>query len=450
MPTKSLRRAFSKKSETTNGVVGQSQESSSFQFPPAVLRLKVLHGSNLYQTDVGSKIDPYVEVTLGSDSSRSIAVLRGGRDCTFNWSVTFPFDPSRVPDGLNITVWDQDFGTKDDVVGHCTISIQSILKCETKARAFRGEARLIHTSRLSGRDKNGGSLDIELYWEKNSVFQTVTTSLRESMLASMALSHDNVLENYIDKIAAIPIARNYCVTNFNKLGGVAQAIIDKHKMSDYTPFRTYRLRLWHVDSVFHGFRKGWNQDYKAAQQIYGPKLPSKTMRAGLRFQNFMCYSNDHVNKDHDNHEILRLADLYKMLQSYHLAAASPRHNSKKMLSSCPRYTYVIMPDSHMRFSITSKKIATDFLSKHALHAGAATEVVYSGEFFFDQCSKRAKETGKVALVIDNNSGTFGPPKEKLDLLKLLMQLNFGTDLPILALDREDPLLKELSDVNGIE
>mmetsp|Transcript_14516 Transcript_14516/g.26317 ORF Transcript_14516/g.26317 Transcript_14516/m.26317 type:complete len:144 (+) Transcript_14516:155-586(+) len=98
----------------------------------------------------------------------------------------------------------------------------------------------------------------------------------------------------------------------------------------------------------------------------------------------------------------------------------------------------------------AKKTATDFLSKHALHAGAATEVVYSGEFFFDQCSRRATETGKTALVIDNNSGTFGPPKEKLDLLKLLMQLNFGTDMPILALDREDPLLRELSDANGVE
>ena len=53
-------------------------------------------------------------------------------------------------------------------------------------------------------------------------------------------------------------------------------------------------------------------------------------------------------------------------------------------------------------------------------------------------------------MIDNNAGTFGPPKGTLDLLKLLMQLNFGADMPILALDREDPLLRELSDSNGVE
>ena len=87
-----------------------------------------------------------------------------------------------------------------------------------------------------------------------------------------------------------------------------------------------------------------------------------------------------------------------------------------------------MCDSHMHFSITSKKIATDFLTNHAWQL----------------------EMGKVALVIDNNSGTFGPPKDKLDTLKLLMQLNFGTDIPTLALDREDPLLGELSEANGVE
>lgn len=246
----------------------------------------------------------------------------------------------------------------------------------------------------------------------------------------------------------VPLPLNYCVTNFNPLSGVAQAIVDKGRLSEWKPFRTFNVRLWHLDVAFGGYTKGWNRDYEAAQKIYGRGPSSKLVRAGLRTQNFMAYSNDYVNNFSKVYKVLGMASLSEMLRQY-----SDIDQSKKTVPEGPsttRYTYVIMPDSHLHFSVTSKQLATDFLSKHALHAGAATEVVYAGEFFFDRFSKRAEETGKVALVIDNNSGTFAPPKERLDSLKLLMQLNFGTDMPIFALDRESSLLKELFDANGVE
>jgi len=104
----------------------------------------------------------------------------------------------------------------------------------------------------------------------------------------------------------------------------------------------------------------------------------------------------------------------------------------------------------MYFSITSKKIAQDFLSKHALHNNVHTKVVFAGEFFIDCKSERYHITKKPALIIDNNSGTFAPPKEKLKLLQRLLEFNFGTESPIIALDRDDSSLHEYFEVNNID
>ena len=214
--------------------------------------------------------------------------------------------------------------------------------------------------------------------------------------------------------------------------------------------------------VFWKYTKGWNRDYSAAQKIYGHGQLGEIMRKALRLQNYMVYSNDYLNLDHKVYQIEGMESFSNILlecqpcdtlhdtgecnyirsnRQVHQHQQQVGHDSTKLphssssnassssssslSSSSARYIYVIMPDSHMRFSLMSKKLATDFLSKHVLHAGAAKEVVYSGEFFFDKCSTRSQETGQCAFIIDNNSGTFGPPKEKLDLYKLLMQLDFG-------------------------
>jgi hypothetical protein len=115
-----------------------------------------------------------------------------------------------------------------------------------------------------------------------------------------------------------------------------------------------------------------------------------------------------------------------------------------------RFKYVILKNLYMHSSVTSKKTGQDFLSKHALHNNAGTKVCYAGEFFMDRRSERALSSGQPAWIIDNNSGTFSPAKEKLHLLKALLEFNFGNDCPIYAFDRSDPALKEYFDVNQVE
>ena len=78
----------------------------------------------------------------------------------------------------------------------------------------------------------------------------------------------------------------------------------------------------------------------------------------------------------------------------------------------------------------------DFMSKHAMHADAARDVVYSGEF---TVVDKGQGNGYL-LVIDNNSGTYAPSKDDLPLLQQLMQFNFP-DIEIKAVDFNDPQLK---------
>jgi hypothetical protein len=99
------------------------------------------------------------------------------------------------------------------------------------------------------------------------------------------------------------------------------------------------------------------------------------------------------------------------------------------------YTYVLMPES-LRFSRTSARTNIDFSSKHALHAGASPTVTFAGEFWV-----QVEDYEKV-LYMDNNSGTFSPPKEDLFRIKDLMEYEFP-GMKVVVLDYQDPLWKEL-------
>lgn len=76
----------------------------------------------------------------------------------------------------------------------------------------------------------------------------------------------------------------------------------------------------------------------------------------------------------------------------------------------------------------------DFMSKHAMHANVARQVVYAGEFFF-------RFSPITYLVIDNNSGTYSPKKELLSNVADLFRINFP-GLFVEALDYQDPRLLE--------
>lgn len=86
--------------------------------------------------------------------------------------------------------------------------------------------------------------------------------------------------------------------------------------------------------------------------------------------------------------------------------------------SSPRFFTYCLLDDELNFAETGKTTAKDFTSKHAMHSCAKEEVRYAGEFHVRQ------DKGRHVLVVDNNSGTYAPPKEFLPHMKSLLEYNF--------------------------
>jgi hypothetical protein len=101
------------------------------------------------------------------------------------------------------------------------------------------------------------------------------------------------------------------------------------------------------------------------------------------------------------------------------------------------FTYVLLQDS-MRFSETGAAFLSDIMSKHAMHAGAAAEVLMSGEFVL---FPDATAPGGMRVVLDNNSGTYAPPVTLLANMAQLLEANF-TGLVVETMDRKDLRLAE--------
>ncbi|KAF4317083.1 hypothetical protein G195_009360 [Phytophthora kernoviae 00238/432] len=93
------------------------------------------------------------------------------------------------------------------------------------------------------------------------------------------------------------------------------------------------------------------------------------------------------------------------------------------------FTYAITKTGWY-FSETGAAFFKDMLSKHMLHCGAAFSVLFAGEFRIE-----TDLFGEPKLVIDNDSGTYAPPKEDLPQLKALFESNF-LGISVEALDRD--------------
>jgi len=386
-----------------------------------------------------------VIIKLGSGSqeysSTSSIHPSGGTNCLFDHSASFPYHPDTNVKSLEFIVMDNDLVGKDDEVGRGHIDAATLFQSKGASGAAgrhkeamsERDVALVHKSRLSGRGKKVGYLRVAVRWE----------------LIPSNGGNDSMLY--------LPLPALSCLVSTNTGSGILKSVLDNGTVVAIKPFRTYNLDLWDVDNIFKGLRKGWNKDYDAAQQIYGKGPSSMALRAGMRAQYSMVYEKNPNGNSCTLRNIEGLRGLYDMLQVNHMTDVKKSKSDIFLGNSTekwnedvsPRYTYTIMPDSRMYFSRTGKDTMQDLLSKHALTSNVGEEVVYCGEFFFDTKSAGAVETNRVGLVIDNNSGTFGPPKARLGMLQLLMEMNFGTECEVRALDREDPLLEELVKVNQV-
>ncbi|KAG0247942.1 hypothetical protein BG011_000702 [Mortierella polycephala] len=197
-------------------------------------------------------------------------------------------------------------------------------------------------------------------------------------------------------------------------------------------FYTYRVRLYHLLDVFGSDPEQyqhWNENYDNAKRIFADSLEGRNIRNALRSQHSYLYRH---SRNTVYGALETASDLGNLLHADRLKA-DPTHDLKMIL-----FTYSIVSKS-VYFSETGAAFFQDFMSKHAMHANRANEVMYSGEFrlFMDE-----SHNGDWTLLIDNNSGTYAPKKEDLHKVKEAFQLNFP-DLVVIALNHEDDYLKEI-------
>ncbi len=200
-------------------------------------------------------------------------------------------------------------------------------------------------------------------------------------------------------------------------------------MQNFHYFKIYFPDVGH----FFEKQKEWNRNYLQAQAIYGSNSMSFALRAAIRTQHSILYTSRLGS--YRGTMARNSTSFFELLQAHRDTGwMSTKEDSIEV------YTYVLMPES-LRFSRTGAQANIDFSSKHALHAGASPTVTYAGEFWVQV------EDGQKVLYMDNNSGTFAPPKEDLFRIKNLMEYEYK-GMKVVVLDYNDPLWKDLRNPNN--
>jgi hypothetical protein len=206
-----------------------------------------------------------------------------------------------------------------------------------------------------------------------------------------------------------------CETHYSSLAGK----LVNHKNDDsIRSYASYKVVFPYIGNVFDTLVT-WNQDYDAAKAIFAQGVKSTAIQQVIRSQHARLYVHDNTTV----YGIVKTGQEFLEMFNYGRRQSIPRY-----------YTYVIV-ENGMYFSETGASFFTDFMSKHAMHSNASEQVCFAGEFHVQQ------KDGKYVLVIDNNSGTYAPPKERIAKLIQFFNFNFP-DLLVEAYDREDPTLKE--------
>ncbi|CAG5103510.1 Oidioi.mRNA.OKI2018_I69.chr1.g803.t1.cds [Oikopleura dioica] len=127
------------------------------------IQLRVIQGTDLMDTDLIGKSDPYCIVLCGPNKFET---KRVPNDLNPKWSEKFDFD-WHGEEFLQIECWDFNKLTHDDFLGSVEISIQNLLSknsslSDSGLRGFKkGQFK------LTGKDVKHGKLDLEIIVEMN-------------------------------------------------------------------------------------------------------------------------------------------------------------------------------------------------------------------------------------------------------------------------------------------
>jgi len=115
------------------------------------LVIRPLNGSLTRNTDLFSKMDPYVRVILGSQRRETSVARNAGKRP--QWRDEFIIKPNAYDDVIKFEVWDQDFNSRDDFVGSGALAISTIQQ--------KGN-RIQESVQLSYKGRNAGTILVDI------------------------------------------------------------------------------------------------------------------------------------------------------------------------------------------------------------------------------------------------------------------------------------------------
>ncbi|KAI9908859.1 hypothetical protein PsorP6_015293 [Peronosclerospora sorghi] len=195
-----------------------------------------------------------------------------------------------------------------------------------------------------------------------------------------------------------------------------------HSMTDDRKLESsaFHLQLHNIQH-FLPHNHEWNKNYPTIQKIFSPDHPeAPILRKAIAAEHEVIYAHGATTQ---YGQLQDGSDFFALI------------NYGKRLEKPVLFTYAITATGWY-FSETGASFFKDMLSKHMLHASAAFSVKYAGEFHIEK-----GHFGKYKLLIDNNSGTYAPPKEDLPKLKAILENNFP-GMSVEAKDRDDAELKK--------
>ncbi|KXZ50285.1 hypothetical protein GPECTOR_17g924 [Gonium pectorale] len=390
------------------------------------LELNIKGAQALPRMDFVGHCDPYVVVKIMSPDGHQklfqykTSVIYNTANPVFDEEVNL----RNVPLGalLFFEVYDKDHLTADDIVGTCE------LRLEAASAGGIGVQLPIRPARNV--PARAGSLDLGLRH-------------RPSVAAPGPVLHCG------------PVRYRVSVSS------LAGAVTGHTDESGWLAYAAYKLSLAGLPLFFpEGAAVHWNVQYDKAQQA--GIFTNPVMIKAIRTQHSVLYAD---GGDKKSRGVLRGGgDLVALLRG------GVRGGQRRY------YTYAICADGSLCFSETGAAFFADFMSKHAMHAGCAENVVYAGEFCLvppglplpqlpdglapadtaggtaasaaDAALAEAAAAGVPALAHIANSavaapsGTYAPPAAKLPALAALLGFNLR-GLRVEVLESRDPRLAEL-------
>mmetsp|Transcript_10810 Transcript_10810/g.23883 ORF Transcript_10810/g.23883 Transcript_10810/m.23883 type:complete len:647 (+) Transcript_10810:59-1999(+) len=326
------------------------------------------------------KQDPYVELCNGGKHVKTKPQMDAGTAATFNEELQLEYDGSPL---LKILVNDHEERGEHRPISSGDINLDAVARragATTGDWAWEGRLDLFTSGTIPA-----GWVDLKL---------RIPEGVVQFILQDVAQGPR------VDLVRAVRAKRHR-----HRRTAAIQAWSGDEQNST---FFTYEVAIQQIQEVF-GEK---HQPYAAPS----PKFDIAALNLAIKGEHKLLYRDGKVEEGKIGDETQSRHSKWCTLRTgedfLDLMCRGYRDGHRRVFTFC-------INDVAMFFSETGSTLAMDTTSKHAVHANGEKQVRYAGTFRVVE-----KPTGEPMLWFDNDSGTYKPDANDLELLAQLMSINF--------------------------